>query len=57
MGQDGEDGQDGDTDVTDPSFQHEIDEAVDYERKLFHRGLLAAGLVVAVVVIRALFLA
>jgi hypothetical protein len=57
MGQDGKDGQDGDADVTDPSFQDEIDEAVGYERKLFYRGLLAVGLVVAVVVIRALFLA
>ena len=42
---------------SDPSFEKEIDEALDFERKLFYRGLLAAALVVAVVIVRTLFFA
>ncbi len=38
-----------------PTFQEEINEAVDYERTLFYRGLMAAGLVVVIVVVRAFF--
>jgi hypothetical protein len=70
MGEDGEDGESGDADMNGhdgpapgpdperaPTFQEEIANAVDYERTLFYRGLIAAGLVVVVVVIRALFFA
>jgi hypothetical protein len=70
MGEDGEDGEGGDADMNGqdgqepgtvperaPTFDEEIAEAVDYERTLFYRGLIAAGLVVVVVVIRSLFFA
>jgi hypothetical protein len=69
MGEDGEDGEGGDADMNGhdgrepgpvlegdaPTFHQEIVEAVDYERSLSYRELIAAGLVVVVVVIRALF--
>lgn len=68
MGEDGEDREGGDADMNGhdgpdrgpipgpaPTFQEEINEAVDYERTLFYRGLMAAGLVVVIVVVRAFF--
>jgi hypothetical protein len=71
MGEDGKDGEGSDADMNGPdrldpgsippaaasTFHEEIDEAVSYERTLFYRGLIAAGLVIVVVVVRSLFFA